>query len=129
MIATPTAAIARWPSGRSLDQGEQPLVPARLPDDSSLPELAGQPLLDGEADASPRPPFATSLQGRLETALTSLADDDREVILMRHGEQLTNQQVATTLGLTEPAASMRYLRAVRRLRAALLPEGEGDKGE
>ncbi len=110
---------------RSLDR-EQPLVPAHLPDDSSF-ELAGQ-LLDGE----PTPATAAirhELQGRLETALTTLADDDREVILMRHGEQLTNQQVATTLGLTEPAASMRYLRAVRRLRAALLPEGDSDKGE
>ena len=38
---------------------------------------------------------------------------------MRHYEQLSNQEVAQVLGLTEPAASMRYLRAVRRLRAIL----------
>jgi RNA polymerase sigma-70 factor (ECF subfamily) len=36
---------------------------------------------------------------------------------------LSNQQVAEGLGLSEAAASMRYLRAVRRLRAALLPDG------
>ena len=42
---------------------------------------------------------------------------------MRHGEQMSNQEVAALLGLTEAAASMRYLRAVRRLRAALVPGG------
>jgi RNA polymerase sigma-70 factor (ECF subfamily) len=52
-----------------------------------------------------------------------LEEDDREVILMRHAEQLSNQEVATALGLTEATASMRYLRAVRRLRALLLPGG------
>jgi RNA polymerase sigma-70 factor (ECF subfamily) len=103
---------------RSLDR-EQPLA-GRLPDDSSF-ELAGQ-LMDGE----PTPATAAirhELQGRMEAALTQLDEDDREVILLRHGEQLSNQEVAAVLGLTEPAASMRYLRAVRRLRAALLPEG------
>jgi RNA polymerase sigma-70 factor, ECF subfamily len=103
---------------RSLDR-EQPLA-ARLPDDSSI-ELAGQ-LMDHE----PTPASAAirhELQGRLQEALEKLDEDDREVILLRHGEQLSNQEVAAMLGLTEPAASMRYLRAVRRLRAALLPEG------
>jgi RNA polymerase sigma-70 factor (ECF subfamily) len=38
---------------------------------------------------------------------------------MRHFEQLSNQDVAQMLGLTEAAASMRYLRAVRKLRAML----------
>jgi RNA polymerase sigma-70 factor (ECF subfamily) len=38
---------------------------------------------------------------------------------MRHFEQLSNQDVAADLGLTEAAASMRYLRAVRRLRDLL----------
>ena len=105
---------------RSLDR-EQPLVPALLADHSSY-ELAGQ-LLDQE----PTPASAAirhELQRRLDTAIAALDDDDREVILMRHGEQLSNQEVAAALGLTEAAASMRYLRAVRRLRAELLPGGQ-----
>ena len=52
-----------------------------------------------------------------------MSDDDREVILMRHTEQMSNQDVANALGLTEAAASMRYLRALRRLRAVLVPDG------
>lgn len=102
---------------RSLDR-EQPLVPAVLADHSSL-ELAAQ-LLDQE-----RTPASAAihreLQKKLDTAIADLEDDDREVILLRHREQLSNQQVAETLGLSEAAASMRYLRAIRRLRAALLP--------
>jgi RNA polymerase sigma-70 factor (ECF subfamily) len=40
---------------------------------------------------------------------------------MRHHEQLTNSEVAAILNLTEAAASMRYLRALRRLRTLLTP--------
>jgi RNA polymerase sigma-70 factor (ECF subfamily) len=63
------------------------------------------------------------LQRRLDAAVAALNEQDREVVLMRHAEQLSNQEVALALGLTEAAAAMRYLRAVRRLRAALLPGG------
>lgn len=103
---------------RSMDR-EQPLLPAVLADHSSF-ELAGQ-VLDQEltpASAAIR----HELQRRLNDAIAALEDDDREVILMRHAEQLSNQEVAAALGLTEAAASMRYLRAVRRLRAVLLPD-------
>jgi RNA polymerase sigma-70 factor (ECF subfamily) len=56
---------------------------------------------------------------RVEQAMTQLAEPDCEIIVMRHYEQLSNQEIAETLGLTEPAASMRYLRAIRRLRSVL----------
>ncbi|HZY88170.1 MAG TPA: sigma-70 family RNA polymerase sigma factor [Gemmataceae bacterium] len=108
---------------RSLDR-EQPLVPAVLADHSSF-ELAGQ-ILDQELTPATAA-IRHELQRRLDAAVAELGEDDREVILMRHGEQLSNQEVAAALGLSEAAASMRYLRAVRRLRAVLLPEG-GDGG-
>jgi RNA polymerase sigma-70 factor, ECF subfamily len=103
---------------RSLDR-EQPLAPAVLADHSSF-QLAAQ-LLDGE-----RTPASAAihreLQRKLDAAVAELDEDDREVVLLRHREQLSNQEVAAALGLTEAAASMRYLRAIRRLRTALLPE-------
>jgi RNA polymerase sigma-70 factor (ECF subfamily) len=104
---------------RSLDR-EQPLVPVALADHSSF-ELAGQ-LLDHEQTPATAA-IQKELQKRLEAAIATLEDDDREIILMRHAEQLSNQEVAATLSLTEAAASMRYLRAVRRLRQVLLPGG------
>lgn len=63
------------------------------------------------------------MQNQFQAALAQLGHDDREVILMRHFEALSNQDVAALLGLTEAAASMRYLRALRRLRSLLAPIG------
>jgi RNA polymerase sigma-70 factor (ECF subfamily) len=52
-------------------------------------------------------------------AVDQLPEEAREIILMRHAEQLTNSQAAELLGLSEPAASMRYLRALRQLKSLL----------
>lgn len=64
------------------------------------------------------------LARRVEAAIEKLEDADREVILMRHFEHLTNLEISEVLGLQPPAASMRYLRAVRRLRAVLEQEAD-----
>lgn len=95
---------------------EQPLHRPGWVDQSSM-ELAGQ-LMDPEKTPASAA-IQEELQRRLHAAVEQLDDDDREVILMRHFEQLANQEVAAALGLTEAAASMRYLRAMRRLRDLL----------
>ncbi|HWA97384.1 MAG TPA: sigma-70 family RNA polymerase sigma factor [Pirellulales bacterium] len=59
------------------------------------------------------------LQERFRGILSQLEENDREIIEMRHFEQLSNQEAAAALGLSEPAAGMRYVRALRRLRALL----------
>lgn len=100
---------------RGVDR-EQPLAGADWAQHSSL-ELAAQ-FLDPEltpASAAVR----QELQRRLHDAIGRLDEDDREVIWMRHFEQLSNQEVAAEHGITEAAASMRYLRALRRLRDLL----------
>jgi RNA polymerase sigma-70 factor (ECF subfamily) len=100
---------------RSLDR-EQPL---QVADRSSLDLAAG--LIDPEltpASAAVR----QELERRFQTALATMANDDREIILMRHYEQLSNKEVAAALGLSEAAAAMRYLRAIRRVRALLGPQ-------
>jgi len=51
----------------------------------------------------------------LQDALNSMNEVDREVLALRHFEQLGNNQVAEILGLTPTAASNRYLRAAARL--------------
>lgn len=56
---------------------------------------------------------------RVEQAIGELGSHDGEIIVMRHYEHLSNQEVAQVLNLTEAAASMRYLRAIRRLRGLL----------
>src|SRR5262249_22488676 len=61
------------------------------------------------------------MRSHLEAALETMDVTDREVLALRHFEQLTNAETAQTLGLTESGASQRYVRALERLRAMLLP--------
>jgi RNA polymerase sigma-70 factor (ECF subfamily) len=56
---------------------------------------------------------------RFQQAVDRLDEAEKEVILMRHAEQLTNSQAAELLGLSEAAAGMRYLRALRKLKSLL----------
>ncbi len=97
---------------------EQPMHRPGWSDRSSL-DLAGQ-LLDQDLTPASAA-IQEEMQRKLREAIEQLDDDDREVILMRHYEMLANQEVAESLGLTEAAASMRYLRAVRKLRDLLTP--------
>ena len=62
------------------------------------------------------------MANRMEDALMKLNDLDRDIIIMRHYEQLSNDEVSKTLNLKPAAASMRYLRALRKLRNRLLPQ-------
>lgn len=103
---------------RSIDK-EQPIHRPAWVDESSM-QLAAQ-LVDTEQTPASAA-IHHELQRRLESALEELEEDDRDIILMRHHEQLSNQDVAASLGLTEAAASMRYLRALRKLRTVLVPE-------
>ena len=56
---------------------------------------------------------------RLQEALNGMDPIDREVLALRHFEQLTNAEVARVLQIKEAAAGKRYLRALGRLREIL----------
>jgi len=56
------------------------------------------------------------LSDQLETALADMDPIDQEVLALRHFEELTNSEVAEVLGIQQKAASIRYVRALRRLR-------------
>ena len=60
------------------------------------------------------------LANRARLAIQSLNELDREVILLRHVEELTNAEVAELLNITPDAASKRYGRAIRRLSEIML---------
>ena len=61
---------------------------------------------------------------RLQQALNSMEPIDREVLALRHFEELSNGEAAAVLGLDKSAASKRYARALIRLKDILasLPE-------
>lgn len=56
---------------------------------------------------------------RLREVLERMKPEDREILLLRHFEQLSNAECAQVLGLTAKAAATRHLRAAKRLRATL----------
>jgi RNA polymerase sigma-70 factor, ECF subfamily len=69
---------------------------------------------------------------QVQAALESLEPLDREILTLRHFEELSNNEVAELLGLQKAAASNRYVRALGRLRGALAEvpgffEDEGDE--
>jgi RNA polymerase sigma-70 factor (ECF subfamily) len=59
------------------------------------------------------------IAGQLEVALQGLDDMDREVLALRHFEELSNAETAMALNLSVAAASKRYIRALQRLKGVL----------
>jgi RNA polymerase sigma-70 factor (ECF subfamily) len=109
----------RQAARRSIDR-EQSLAAGRYLDQSTL-DLAAQ-IADRDLTPAAAATWA-ELQRRFQAALDTLDEQDQEVILMRHFEHLSNSEVAQSLGLSEAAAGMRYLRAMRRLREKLDEKG------
>ena len=58
-------------------------------------------------------------QLRLQEALNGMDPVDREVLALRHFEELSNAEAAAVLGLSKTAASNRYVRALKRLKDML----------
>lgn len=103
---------------RSVDLEQAPVVASNL-DHSTIqfgPQLQDRELTPAAAA------IRAEMQRRFEQAIEEMDEHDQEIIVMRHFEKLSNQEVAKVLCLTEPAASMRYLRAVRRLQKQLSPD-------
>jgi RNA polymerase sigma-70 factor (ECF subfamily) len=65
---------------------------------------------------------------RLQEALNSMDPIDREVLALRHFEQLNRAETAHMLEISEAAVSKRYVRALKRLKDLLssLPGGLGE---
>jgi RNA polymerase sigma-70 factor (ECF subfamily) len=59
------------------------------------------------------------MQRLLREVLDGMEPIDREVIALRHFEELSNDETAAVLELTKAAASKRYVRAMLRLKVAL----------
>ena len=64
----------------------------------------------------------------VQEALNDLEPLDREVVALRHFEQLSRAETAQVLGITEEAGAKRYMRALRRLKAILAVQPGGSEG-
>jgi RNA polymerase sigma-70 factor (ECF subfamily) len=97
---------------RSVDREEPPDLP-----DASATELAQR--LAGSVTGPIQRLVREELWARVRSALDRLSAADRELLILRHAEQLSTREAAAVLGVTEAALKSRHLRALERLREAL----------
>lgn len=76
-------------------------------------------LLIGNCTSPSQAAVRAELFDRVEQAIATMDPLDQEVLALRHFEELTNSEVAEVLGIQQKAASIRYVRALKRLKAAL----------
>jgi RNA polymerase sigma-70 factor, ECF subfamily len=95
----------------SLFNGSQPVADSR--------SLAAQLL--GRLTTPSRAAIRAENQLKIQEALNALDLIDREILALRHYEELNNEETAAVLGIHKAAASNRYVRALRRLKEVLEP--------
>lgn len=84
----------------------------------TLPDESAIQLVDRLAATGMAPDqrvLQAELKSRALSALSQLPDNDREILVLRYLEQLSNSEIAVTLGLTDGAVRVRHTRALARL--------------
>jgi len=76
-------------------------------------------MLLGRLTSPTRAARRAEMQLKLQEVLNAMEPLDREVLALRHFEELSNGEVAHVLGLSKTAASNRYMRALGRLKEML----------
>jgi RNA polymerase sigma-70 factor (ECF subfamily) len=101
---------------RDIDR-EISILGTRSPEASSI-ALAG--FLAGSLTSPSQAAIREETARQIEDALAEMDPIDREVLVLRHFEQLTNDEVAAVVGVKKAAATRRYMRALSRFRNVLL---------
>lgn len=91
-------------------------------------DRSGAPVaLENWLAASATSPLSRLAQAERLAAMKELVERlspaDREILALRHGEELGNQEAAAILGIEVKAASIRYVRALQRLRDLMAAQG------
>jgi RNA polymerase sigma-70 factor (ECF subfamily) len=84
------------------------------PNTASLAEI-----LIGRMTSVSQKAIRAEIQLKLQEMLNAMEPMDREILVLRHFEELSNKEVAQLLEISKTAASNRYVRALRRLKDAL----------
>src|SRR5439155_12884123 len=92
---------------------EVALFRGALPQADSV-SLANQLL--GRLTSPTQAAIRAEMQIRLQEALNTMDPIDREVLILRHFEELSNSETAEILDIQKAAASKRYVRALTRLK-------------
>jgi len=76
-------------------------------------------LLVGNLTSPSQAAARAEILDQVERVIAAMDPLDREVLALRHFEELGNSEVAEVLGIQQKAASIRYVRALKRLRGIL----------
>jgi len=132
--AQPLFLWLRWMVGNTLRELHRHHLGVRMRDPQREAPGGRGPAGDGRADTTRAALVAqlsagatgpataagrADVSARLSEALGRMDETDREVLAMRHYEQLSSSETAQALGINERAAAKRYTRALERLRDIL----------
>jgi RNA polymerase sigma-70 factor (ECF subfamily) len=92
----------------------------QCPVSSQASSVALVALLAGDFTSPSQAAIRGETAAQVERLLSRMDSIDREVLILRHLEELTNDEVAAALGVKKAAASRRYMRALARFREVLL---------
>src|SRR5436190_594451 len=85
----------------------------------ALPQVTSLSLAEhllGKLTSASQAAMRVELKLRVQEALNSMDSHDREVLILRHFEELSNSEAAQVLGIKPSAAVNRYVRALKRLK-------------
>ena len=94
-------------------------VPGRDPDDTSASDLDWD-MFAGTVTAPNSFLARKDRHALLRQAIGELSENDRQIIILRHFDDMDNAECAQALGIDPKAASIRYVRALERLQKKLL---------
>lgn len=99
---------------KHLGAGKRDAMKEYSPDDASMVDAWAQ---FADSISSPRSHMERlERQNLIRKLLTKLSPNDREILELRHFEELSNGECAAVLGIETKAASIRYVRAIKRFR-------------
>jgi RNA polymerase sigma-70 factor (ECF subfamily) len=97
----------------------------------ALPQVTSLSLAEhllGKLTTASHAAMRVELKLRVQEALNSMDPHDREVLILRHFEELSNAEAAQVLGIKPSAAVNRYVRAIKRLKDVLQEMPGGIEG-
>jgi RNA polymerase sigma-70 factor, ECF subfamily len=122
VVANKLLEVHRHHLGTRMRDASREAPPAPRAGSAASPDATSAALVDQLSGHATGPGIAAArseVKARLHGALGGMDPTDREVLALRHFEQLTNAEAAAVLGIQERAAAKRYLRALRRLKDLL----------
>jgi RNA polymerase sigma-70 factor, ECF subfamily len=123
MVGNTLLELHRHHLGAQMRDVKREVRSGGLPDKRSCNDSTRSALVEQLTGGGTGPATAArraEIKSRLDEALGQMNPMDREVLALRHYEQLTSTETAQVLGIQERAAAKRYTRALERLREILV---------